>query len=95
MKRIRFDRREMHEDRAEELVRWTQGLGVEPDEVLGQGAIVIGKSSYELHLRKVIRDGDGRMVVDAAGDCVATTPLVVDLGQDKSWPQWLGDPDRR
>jgi hypothetical protein len=91
VKRIRFDTADMRMDRVEQLCEWVRSLGVEPNDLRSAGAIFMGKKSYELHLSQVVRGDDGKVVVNHAEDDVVSTPLVVDLGTEKSWPSWLGE----
>jgi hypothetical protein len=96
VKEIRFDSAFLREDQLEELLAWVRSIGVEPNNVCGQGIITMGESSYQLHLSKFIRDEYGKLRLNRALDEVVSEPLVIDLGTDRTWPAWLNsqpDPD--
>jgi hypothetical protein len=90
---VRFDARDMRQDRVEQLQEWVRGLGVDPAKVRSKGLISEGQQSYELHLSETVRDDTGATVLDHAIDDIVSRPLVVDLGHERSWPQWLNSPD--
>jgi hypothetical protein len=83
------------EDRREELHRWIAGLGFKLEDIRCQLVIERAEQTYRLHLSRYLRNEAGLMVVDVARDIVASEPVIVDLGTEKSWPAWLNAmPDR-
>jgi hypothetical protein len=91
---IRFDANsvallEQRPDRREELVNWIASLGVDINDALPVGLVVMAEREYELHLTRYIRDEQGRMRLDRAAERAVTEPLVIGLGTSKSWPAWL------
>lgn len=88
---IRFDTNALRDDRREELIAWVKTFGVEPKDVRPKGLIRAGTSSYQLHLSKMPRDINGKLLIDEAKNEVVTEPLVIDIGPTVSWPGWLGE----
>jgi hypothetical protein len=88
---IRGDAALLRADRLEELMEWVKQLGVDPKDVRPKFLISMGESSYQLHLSRMIRREDGKLLLDEAANEVASEPLVIDLGADKSWPAWLNE----
>lgn len=48
------------------------------------------EAGYRLHLTRKILDERGRCVFDRAADAVVTMPHIVELGNERTWPAWLG-----
>jgi hypothetical protein len=89
--RIRGDAVLLRADRLEELQEWVKQLGVDPKDVRAKFLITMGETSYQLHLSRMVRRPDGKLVIDEAIGEVVYAPLVIDLGTDKSWPGWLNE----
>ncbi|HEY9411118.1 MAG TPA: hypothetical protein VIP77_16180 [Jiangellaceae bacterium] len=89
MEEIRFDTGLLRADQREEVTSWVASLGVEPKDVRPQVAIIRGENSYQVHLSRFVRDGAGKLRLDAAANEVVTEPLIIDIGTDRTWPQWL------
>jgi hypothetical protein len=78
-------------DRIKELRNWVRSLGVDPANVRTEFAIMIGESSYELHLSEFVRNKGGGHIVNHAHNETVSKPLIIDLGQTETWPEWLNE----
>lgn len=85
---LRYDRGTVESDPTlrSRLVEWVRSLGLDPDELLPDAVIVMGMGEYELHVSQIVRKEDGSRWVDEARLELVSKPVVVGLGQNKSWP---------
>jgi len=78
------------EQHRQELCAWVASLGEDPRRVLPEFRILWTDDGYTLHLsRKVQREG--RDIIDQALNRVWSEPVVIKLGREQCWPQWLYD----
>lgn len=76
-------------DRAE-VIAWVSSLGIDPHEVRPYISIRRTEAGgYELRLARMIRDEQGKPTIDRLRDQVVTTPFVIDLGAERTWPKAL------
>lgn len=89
-------RADVHSDLAPdglaEVLAWLRSLGVNPDDMRPTLLITETSGRYALHLSQVQRDTAGSKVIDHAAGHVATTPVVIDLGTEATWPACLNTP---
>jgi len=87
--RVPIDVNSLPADDRQAVNAWAAGLGVEPKNVLAHMVITRSEAGYRLHLSQVVRDRNGKPIFDRASERVATTPLIVDLGTERTWPAAL------
>lgn len=68
---------------------WLSDLGVDPLDVANRLVISQTDERFDLHLSQIVRDAAGKPIVDHAVNAIASTPLVIDLGTERSWPAQL------
>jgi hypothetical protein len=86
----RYDANALRQDRLEAVTAWVSSLGVEPKDVSGKFAIVMGEQEYELHLSRFVRNDAGRIRLDLATDTVVAEPVIIGLGAQPQLPDLTG-----
>jgi hypothetical protein len=89
-KEVRVDANKLRADRREAAIEWVRSLGVNPEDVRPQFAIVHGEQGYELHLSRMLRNEAGKPRLDRAIGDVVSEPLILEIGQDANWPNFEG-----
>jgi hypothetical protein len=80
---------DMPDDKRDEVRSWMRGLGVDLDSVTPRLKIELAKEGFRLHLSQYVCDDNGRKILDHAEERAVTRPLVIELGRERTWPEWL------
>jgi hypothetical protein len=89
MKIAQADLMDMPRDKRAEVLAWLRSLDVDLKSVTPKLMIEHNEQGYRLHLSKYVRNEAGRIIIDHAASRAVTEPLLVDLGSERCWPEWL------
>lgn len=87
---IRSDLTGLRAGQLDELLAWIRSLGLNPTEFRANLLITRVADGYYLHLSRFLRGEGGGVRIDPATHDVASEPVVVDLGEQQTWPSFLG-----
>lgn len=74
-----------------DTVEWVRSLGLVPDDLAAIFAIVrTPQGRWELHVTEHLRNEAGHKYIDQAKQDIVSRPVVIDLGDEPSWPVFTG-----
>lgn len=73
-----------------QLLNWLKSLGVDTDITIPRLRITSDSNhEYRLHVSQYVKDERSNYVQDYAKGEASTVPLVVELGKERNWPEFL------
>lgn len=80
---------DMPHDKRDEVKGWVRRMGVDLASVTPRLKIELTPQGFRLHLSQYVLNENGRKILDHAEDRAVTRPLVIELGRERTWPEWL------